>query len=99
MALESGISCFDHWQMSLSEISATITVYGKRQKERLKEKCALDYTLAKLISFSVNAPDEFPGRAEIYPIFDNDESGVEDWRAVKAYMTAVSQTRREVDND
>lgn len=53
-------------------------------------KCTLDYTLAKAISYAVNAPQSFPAKEELYPVFNG---GAEDWRSVKAYISSYAQLK------
>lgn len=80
----------EFWELSLSEISEYIHAVTKRDKEEFRMKCSLDYTLAKAISYAVNAPQSFPNKEELYPVFSE---GEEDWRSVKAYVSAYAQAK------
>ncbi len=93
-ALECGVSCLDYWQMSLSEITAVIGAFRKQKREQLRERCTLDYALAKLISYSVNAPDKFPDKTEVYPFLEKEQSDDEDWRLLKARINAMSRGKK-----
>ena len=77
--------------MSLKEISDTIKAYTENEEQRIKERAKFDYTQVLLMSYAIHSPGNFPSLEETYPIFKNKTDSSEDWKLIKAQMSAAAE--------
>lgn len=76
-ALDSGISEYEFWNMTLIELERAIASKRRMEKLRAKEKASYDYVLANLIGQSVariySKDAKYPEIYEAYPsLFDRE---------------------------
>lgn len=77
-ALDSGISEFDFWNMTLAELTRLIDSKRRVQKREAQEKASCDYILADMIGRSIarmtSSSNKFPHISQFYPnLFDTEE--------------------------
>lgn len=110
IALECGISHWDYWDLTYGEISQLIKVHNKKEKQRLQEQAAFNYSLANLIGLSVarlmDKNAKYPPIEEAYPnLFDPEQlkPKKQDWRVaaerLRKYAEAHNKKRGANSND
>ena len=77
-AMDSGLSEFDFWQMTLAEVIRFIDSKKRIQKREAQEKATFDYIQADLIGRSLarvySSSNKIPPIEEVYPsLFNNEE--------------------------
>lgn len=55
VALQSGTSALDFWDMTYGEVADTIKAHAKEKEIKLKEQAIMNYKLADLIATNVGA--------------------------------------------
>lgn len=97
-ALECGISLFDFWDLTFGEISLYISIHNKKEKLRIQEQAAFNYSLANLIGISVtrlmDKNSKYPSIEEAYPnLFDSLEvqPKQQDWRIAKERLMKYAE--------
>lgn len=85
--------------MSLKEVSDTIKAKSECDIQRIEERARFDYTLAKLISYAVHAPKDFPDIETAYPVTEKRRDTSQDWRLIKAQMSAAAKFNNERQGD
>ena len=68
-ALDSDISEFDFWHMTLAELDRLVESKNRRLKTQAREKATYDYILAALVgrALSISENASFPEIYEVYP--------------------------------
>ena len=77
-ALDSGISEYDFWNMTIAELERLFKSKKRIQEAKEKEKAVFDYILADLIGRSVartqSSVNQMPELGDVYPwLFDSEE--------------------------
>jgi hypothetical protein len=77
-ALDTGLSEFDFWNMTLAEINNHIESYKRVKHREAQEQATQNYILADLIGVSVsrimNKNQRYPDISTVYPnLFDSEE--------------------------
>lgn len=78
VALDSGISEWDFWDMTLAELERLIESKARVKKREEQERASFDYILADLIGRSISriysSSAKMPEMNEVYPsLFDSQE--------------------------
>ena len=98
IAIECGISHWEFWDLTFGEISLLIKVRNKREKQRLQEAAAFNYSLAHLIGLSVarlmDKNAKYPPIHEAFPnLFDDVDltPKKQDWRIAKERLMRYAE--------
>ncbi len=85
--------------MSLKEVSDTIKAKTECDIQRVRERARFDYTLAKLISYAVHDPKDFPDIEKAYPVMEKQRDTSQDWKLIKAQMSEAAKFNNERQGD
>ena len=113
IALQSGLSIFEFWDMTVGEVADTVEANNKREENKLKQKAIMDYTLAKTLTSGIAAlfskNEQMITINEAYEwLFEEENKKIEEEKAkaqleinkqrMKEYANFVNRKRREGNN-
>ena len=113
IALQSGISVSDFWDMTVGEVAETVEAINKKEEIKLKQQAIMDYTQAKTLISGIAAlfskDEEMLQIDQAYEwLFEKETKKIEEDKKnaqleinkqrMKEYAEYVNKRRKEGDN-